>query len=98
MEGDNIMMYAKIENGELRGAPRPIKTENGDIFTNDPALLLQYGYKPIILTEYPSDGKSYVGSWTETESEIKQIWTAAEPPEDISADEALDIITGGADI
>lgn len=98
MEGDNIIMYAKIENGELRGAPRPIRTEHGDVFTNDPALLLQYGYKPIILTEYPSDGKSYVGSWTETESEIKQIWTAAEPPEDISADEALNIITGGADI
>ena len=91
-------MYGKLVNGELRGAPRPIRTENGDVFTNDPALLLQYGYKPIILTDCPSDGKSYVGSWTETESEIKQIWTAAEPPEDISADEALDIITGGADI
>ena len=91
-------MYGKLINGELRGAPRPLKTADGDVFTNDPALLLQYGYKPIILTEYPSDGKSYVGSWTETESEIKQIWTAAEPPEDISADEALDIITGGADI
>lgn len=91
-------MYGKLIDGELRGALRPIRTENGDVFTNDPALLLQYGYKPIILTEYPSDGKSYVGSWTETESEIKQIWTAAEPPEDISADEALDIITGGADI
>ena len=91
-------MYGKLIDGELRGAPRPIRTENGDVFTNDPALLLQYGYKPIILTEYPSDGKSYVGSWTEMESEIKQIWTAAEPPEDISADEALDIITGGADI
>ena len=91
-------MYGKLIDGELRGALRPIRTENGDVFTNDPALLLQYGYKPIILTEYPSDGKSYVGSWTEMESEIKQIWTAAEPPEDISADEALDIITGGADI
>ena len=91
-------MYGKLVNGELRGAPRPLKTADGDVFTNDPALLLQYGYKPIILTEYPSDGKSYVGSWTETESEIKQIWTAAEPPEDISADEALNIITGGADI
>ena len=91
-------MYGKLVDGELRGAPRPIRTENGDVFTNDPALLLQYGYKPIILTDCPSDGKSYVGSWTETESEIKQIWTAAEPPEDISADEALDIITGGADI
>lgn len=85
-------------DGELRGAPRPIKTADGDVFTNDPDLLLQYGYKPIILTDCPSDGKSYVGSWTETESEIKQIWTAVEPPDDISADEALNIITGGADI
>ena len=91
-------MYGKLVNGELRGAPRPIRTENGDVFTNDPALLLQYGYKPIITAVYPSDGGYYTESWTETESEIKQIWTAAEPPEDISADEALDIITGGADI
>ena len=36
-------MYGKLVNGELRGAPRPIRTENGDVFTNDPALLLQYG-------------------------------------------------------
>ena len=92
------MMYGKLIDGKLRGAPRPIKTADGDVFTNDPALLLQYGYKPIILTEYPSDGGYYTESWTETESEIKQIWTAVEPPEDISADEALDIITGGADI
>ena len=91
-------MYGKLVNGELRGAPRPIKTENGDVFTNDPALLLHYGYKPIIMAEYPSDGGCYTESWAETEYEIKQIWTAAEPPEDISADEALDIITGGADI
>ena len=54
--------------------------------------------KPIITADYPSDDGYYTESWTETESEIKQIWTAAEPPEDISADEALDIITGGADI
>ena len=92
------MIYGKLVDGELRGAPRPIKTADGDVFTNDPALLLQYGYKPIIMAEYPSDGGYYTESWTETESEIKQIWTSAEPPEDISADEALDIITGGADI
>ncbi|HCX46203.1 MAG TPA: hypothetical protein DHF18_03715, partial [Ruminococcaceae bacterium] len=48
---------------------------DGDVFTNDPDLLLQYGYKPIILTDSPSDGKSYVGSWTETETEITQVWT-----------------------
>lgn len=61
-------------------------------------MLLHYGYKPIITADYPSDDGYYTESWTETESEIKQICTAAEPPEDISADEALDIITGGADI
>lgn len=91
-------MFGKLVDGALRGAPRPIRTADGDVFTNDPALLLQYGYKPIITTDYPSDGGYYTESWTETESEIRQIWTAAEPPEDISADEALDIITGGADI
>ena len=93
-------MYGKLVNGELRGVPRPIKTENGDVFTNDPALLLQYGYKPIILTDCPSDGKRYVGSWTETETEITQTWTEVQQSDDdpISDSEALEIITGGADI
>ena len=93
-------MYGKLVNGELRGAPRPIRTENGDVFTNDPALLLQYGYKPIITAEYPSDGKSYIDSWTETETEITQVWTEVQQSDNdpISDSEALKIITGGADI
>ena len=93
-------MFGKLVDGELRGAPRPIKTSEGDVFTNDPALLLHYGYKPIIMAEYPSDGKSYIDSWTETETEITQIWTELPQTEDdpISDSEALAIITGGADI
>ena len=92
-------MYGKLIDGELRGAPRPIRTENGDVFTNDPALLLHYGYKPIITAEYPSDGKSYIDSWAETETEITQIWTELPQTDDdpISDSEALEIITGGAD-
>ena len=87
------MMYAKIESGELRGAPRPIKTENGDVFTNDPSIYLTNGYKPIIMAEYPSDGKSYIDSWTETETEITQIWTELPQTDEISDSEALSIIT-----
>ena len=100
MEGDNIMMYAKIENGELRGAPRPIKTKQGDVFTNDPLIYLANGYKPIKLTDCPSDGKSYISSWTETETEIIQVWTEVQQSDNdpISDSEALEIITGGADI
>ena len=92
-------MYGKLIDGELRGAPRPIRTENGDVFTTDPALLLHYGYKPIIMAEYPSDGKSYIDSWAETETEITQIWTELPQTDNdpISDSEALEIITGGAD-
>ncbi len=83
------MIYGKLVDGELRGAPRPIKTENGDVFTNDPALLLQYGYKPIITAEYPSDGKYYTDSWMETETEIAQVWTE-QPQTDEATPEQLE--------
>ena len=94
------MIYGKLIEGELRGAPRPIRTENGDVFTNDPALLLQYGYKPITLTDCPNDGKNYIAAWTETETEIVQVWTEVQQSDNdpISDSEALEIITGGADI
>ena len=82
-------MYGKLVDGELRGAPRPIRTENGDVFTTDPALLLHYGYKPIIMAEYPSDGKSYTDSWAETETEITQVW-AEQPQTDEATLEQLE--------
>ena len=88
------MMYAKIENGELRGAPRPLKTKQGDVFTNDPAVYLENGYKEIVIAQYPNDGKYYVTSWSETDTQIIQVWVETDPPEDISAEEALSIITG----
>ena len=82
-------MYGKLIDGELRGAPRPIKTSEGDVFTNDPNLLLHYGYKPIITAEYPSDGKYYTDSWTETETEITQVWTE-QPQTDEATPEQLE--------
>ena len=91
------MMYAKIENGELRGAPRPLKTKQGDVFTNNPAVYLENGYKEIVITQYPNDGKYYVTSWSETDTQIIQVWVETTPPEDISAEEALSIITGGSE-
>ena len=78
-------MYGKLVDGELRGAPNPLKTEESYIFTNNAAIYLANGYKPIILTDCPSDGKIYISSWTETETEIIQIWT--EQPQ-IEMDEA----------
>ena len=84
------MIYGKLIDGELRGAPRPIKTADGDVFTNDPSIYLVNGYKPINLTDCPSDGKSYVGSWTETETEITQVWTEQPQEDDTATAEQLE--------
>ena len=94
------MIYGKLVDGELRGAPNPLKTEDSYIFTNNSAIYLANGYKPIILTDCPSDGKSYTSSWAETETEIIQVWTEVQQSDNdsISDSEALEIITGGADI
>ena len=88
-------MYGKLVDGELRGAPRPLRIERGDVFTNDPAVYLGIGYKEVITTLYPQDGKYYVSSWSENDTQIVQTWTETDPPEEISAEEALSIITGG---
>ena len=88
-------MFGKLVDGELRGAPRPLKTADGDVFTNDPAVYLANGYKPITLTDCPNDGKNYIAAWTETETEITQTWTEVQQSDDdpISDSEALSIIT-----
>ena len=86
-------MYGKLIDGKLRGAPMLLKTEQGDVFTNNPSIYLANGYKPIILMEYPSDGKSYIDLWTETESEITQIWIEQLQTDEIPDSEALSIIT-----
>ena len=86
-------MYGKLVNGELRGAPNPLKTEESYIFTNNAAIYLANGYKPITLTDCPDDGKSYTSSWTETETEIVQVWTELPQTDEISDSEALSIIT-----
>ena len=91
-------MYGKLINGELHGAPRPLRTERGDVFTNDPAVYFENGYKEVITTDYPQDGKYYVSSWSENDTQIVQTWTETDPPEDISAEEALSIITGGDEV
>ncbi len=90
------MIYGKLVDGELRGAPRPLKTEQGDVFTNDPAVYLENGYKEIVITQYPSDGKYYMTTWSETDTQIIQIWVEIDPPEDIPAEEVVRIITEGS--
>ena len=69
------MRFGKLENGNLILFKPPIKTGTKDIFTNDPDILLEYGYKIVELTAHETiDGKYPVPYWDENETSIIQKW------------------------
>lgn len=76
-------MYAKLQNGMLRSAPKTV-TWNGCTVNNPSAeKLMELGYKPVAYTDMPTNaetGKHYESSWTETEAEITQVWNLADDP------------------
>lgn len=94
-------MYAKLQNGMLRSAPKTV-TWNGCTVNNPSAeKLMELGYKPVRYTDMPTEvveGKHYESGWTETESEIIQTWNLVEDPvysePEISSEEVLNIIMG----
>ena len=76
-------MYAKLQNGMLRSAPKTV-TWNGCTVNNPSAdKLVELGYKPVAYTDMPenmTEGKHYESSWTETEAEIIQTWNLVDDP------------------
>lgn len=76
-------MYAKLQNGMLRSAPKTV-TWNGCTVNNPSAdKLVELGYKPVRYTDMPentTEGKHYESSWTETEAEIIQTWNLVDDP------------------
>ena len=94
-------MYAKLQNGLLRSAPKTV-TWNGCTVNNPSAdKLVELGYKPVRYTDMPTEvveGKHYESGWEETETEIVQTWNLTDDPEypepELSLDEALNIIMG----
>lgn len=94
-------MHAKLQSGFLRSAPKTIVLDGRTINNPYPEELEQIGYKPVVYTDMPDnteEGKHWESSWTEEETEIKQVWTFVEDPiypePELSAEDALNIIMG----
>lgn len=94
------MRYAKLINNSPSYAPNPI-LHNGLWYGNPPAAAYEAeGYKAVTYTPMPDapSGYYYAETWTESEDAIVQGWELVEAPEpELSADEALDILLGGAE-
>ena len=94
-------MYAKLQNGFLRSAPKTITLDGKTINNPYPEELEQLGYKPVVYTDMPTEvteGKHWESEWTEEENAIRQVWTLVDDPvypePELSAEDALNIIMG----
>lgn len=93
-------MYAKLQNGFLRSAPKTITLDGKTINNPYDSELEQLGYKQVVYTDMPdaTEGKHWETSWEEEENAIRQVWKLVDDPvypePDLSAEEALNIIMG----
>ena len=76
-------MYAKLQNGILRSAPKTVQWRNCTV--NNPSIdkLVELGYKPLVYTDMPentTEGKHYESSWEESDTEIIQVWNLVDDP------------------
>ena len=94
-------MYAKLQNGYLRSAPKTITLDGKTINNPLPEELEQLGYKQVMYVDMPTEvveGKHWESGWTEEDNAIRQVWKFVDDPvypePDLSAEEALNIIMG----
>lgn len=91
--------YAKLIDGQPQFAPNPI-LHNDTYIGNPPVeILLAEGYKPVTYTEQPEPlgvGR-WVEVWVEDNLNIYNTWEwhEATDEDEISPEEALDMLLGG---
>lgn len=76
-------MYAKLQNGMLRSAPKTVTWKGCTVNNPSADKLVELGYKPVRYTDMPTEnveGKHYESTWEETEAEITQMWNLADDP------------------
>lgn len=76
-------MYAKLINGTLRSAPKTVNYNGKAIFNPPEEILLGMGYLPVAYADTPTDapdGQHYESSWSQTDTEIVQVWKLVDDP------------------
>lgn len=96
------MTYAKLEDQTLIYAPRAVRWRGRTVLNPSEGKLLELGYKPVRTTEpgEAPEGFAWVPHWEEQPEEIVQVWEMEELPQtdELSPEEALDIILGGGEV
>ena len=91
-------MYAKLIDGALQIAPKKLPGD-GIIVYNPPAKMYRdQGWKTVIDNhEEPPEGYYFEEEWVEKETTIEIKRTLVPIPDEVSDDEAFEIIFGGGE-
>ena len=92
-------MYAKLINNTIRPAPKKLCHNGNTIFNPPPDILAEHGYLPVTYADMPTDapdGQHYESSWSQTDTEIAQVWTlvdnTAEPEPEVTQEERIEAL------
>lgn len=75
-------MYAKLQNGYLRSAPKTVQWQGHTVNNPSADKLTELGYKPVLYTDMPTDapsGQHYESGWEEGDV-IRQVWKLVDDP------------------
>ena len=88
------MRYAKLIEGELILAPNKLVGETTTVYNPPPEMLMAEVYKPVRFTEPPTVEEGYIAvpGWQDEGFEIVQVWHIEEAPDEIDAEEAMEIL------
>ena len=88
------MRYAKLIDGEIVFAPSKLVGEETTVYNPTPEMLMAEGYKPVVFTDPPVAPEGYIAvqSWQDEGFEIVQVWHIEEAPDEVGADEAMEIL------
>lgn len=76
------MFYKFINESTIERAPKPLKIDGKDVFTNSEEIYNGQGYYRLKQTEYPQDDKFYMPVYELKDGVIIQSWV--EHTEDVS--------------
>lgn len=82
------MKFGKLENDNLTIFRPPLVADGKHISTNDPVLLLQYGWKEVVYTN-PEEREGYypISHWEETETQIIEAWDYEPTPDEPTSED-----------
>ena len=72
------MFYKFINESTIERAPKPLKIDGKDIFTNSEEIHNSQGYYRLVNTEYPQDEKAYQPIYSLENNVIVQGWVEVE--------------------